>query len=125
MAQKINYSTIVAKRTFYGKNVKEAYLKACRWFASNIIADGKLNDIFAQYIKDEWNDSVILVLHAFLDESQERKHRCKMCKEMHSSFYITESTECSRCMMQSYGKLLDGKLKIKKDYYSEIINRKG
>ena len=38
---------------FRGKNMKDAYLRACKWYATNVLSKDELQDIQVKYEKDE------------------------------------------------------------------------
>lgn len=120
--KKMNFSLCFLRKEFYAENIKTAYLDACKWFASNVLASNlDSSRIFAEYEKQEELDCVVLKVHAVLDETKEFKNLCEVCKAMHSSFFINENTECSRCTAGAYRRRLEQRLKIKSQYVKEVI----
>ena len=55
---KILYSQRVAKKVFTGATVKDAYMKAVKWYASNIIAKDDLHEIQVEYKKDNTANTI-------------------------------------------------------------------
>lgn len=119
---KMFYTQQFGKKTFRGTSTKDAYMNACKWYASNVIAKDKLHHIQAEYIKEK-DGSVTMVLYASLPEEEAMEQHCKCCKEMHHSFFINEDTHCDRCSAISFQKRLKQKMLIKLEYCKEMLNR--
>lgn len=119
---KVMYGQQLAKKTFRGADQKDAYLKAAKWYASNILASEKFHDIMCEYIK--LNDGgVTLVLWTTMSQSEIMDNHCQCCREMHHSFFINEDMHCDRCSAISFQKRLEWKMGIKLDYYKEILHK--
>lgn len=119
---KLFYTQKFAKKRFRGEDVKDAYMKACKWYASNVIAKDKLHHIQVEYIKEKDN-SVTMVLYASLPEEEAMEHHCQCCKEMHHAFFINEDTACNRCSAAGYQRRLVEHLSVKIDYYKQLLRR--
>lgn len=122
MAQ-ILYSQPFGRKVFKGASVKDAYMKACKWYASNIVAKDKLHDVQVEYIKDVKANTVTIVLYAVLSETDVKEQHCQRCKEMHHSFFINEATECSRCSAAGYQRRLEQKLGVKLSYCKKLLDK--
>lgn len=118
----IYYSEQIAKKTFYGINTKDAYMKAVKWYASNVIANDKLKDVHVEYTKGE-NSSIVMKLFATLNEEEVMERHCACCKEMHRSFFINQSTNCDRCNIAGYKRRLEKQIKIKAGYCKELLSK--
>lgn len=122
-SRKLYYSQPFAKKMFSGKSVKDAYLKACKWYASNVISKDKLHNVQVQYIKDSEKCRVTIILYASLSETEVLEQHCQCCKEMHHSFFINEDTSCNRCSALSYQRRLESHISVKIGYYKELLNK--
>lgn len=119
---KMFYTQQFGKKTFRGASAKDAYMNACKWYATNVISKDKLHHIQAEYIKEK-DDSVTLVLYTSIPEKEVLDQHCTCCKEMHHSFFINEDTHCDRCSAVGFQRRLQQKLAIKIDYYKQILRK--
>lgn len=119
---KVMYGQQLAKKTFRGVDQKDAYLKAAKWYASNILASDKFHDIMCEYIKLT-DGGVTLVLWFTMSQQEIMDNHCQCCREMHHSFFINEDTHCDRCSAISFQKRLEWKMGIKLGYYKEILHK--
>ena len=122
MAQ-ILYSQPFGRKVFEGVSIKNAYMKACKWYASNVIAKDKLHNVQVEYIKDTKANTVTIILYAVLSEADVKEQHCQCCKEMHHSFFINEDTHCDRCSVAGYQRRLEQKLSVKLSYYKELLGK--
>lgn len=114
----LSYSKKFAQKVFNGKTTKEAYLKACKWFAINVMSKDELqNEITVKYKKDSHCPSITLELYVSLDESTLREKHCKICKEFHGLFFINENCNCSWCNTKAYQKRADEMIREKKNEF--------
>lgn len=120
----INYTEEFYSQRFTGKNMKDAYMKACKWYASNILSKSdKMSGVHVEYIKESSTNTVVVKLYASLIEESVRKQHCQICKEIHSSFLMSENTNCAWCNVKGYQSRLDSKIQIKKGYLKSMINK--
>lgn len=70
------------------KNLKDAYLKATKWVAVNIISRDEFENVQVKYEKDKYATSITIHLFAALNKEEVMSKHCKICKEMHSSFLL-------------------------------------
>lgn len=113
------------RRKFTGATTKDAYMKAMKWYASNVIAKGRMHDVQVEIKKIEDEPSVVIALYAILDEGEQRKNFCNVCKEVNKLFYIDKKKECSECSVKEYMDRLDQKMSIKTGLYKEIMKKTG
>lgn len=122
----ILYTEEFASRKFTAKTMKEAYLKAVKWYASNVLAKDELRSVQVEYEKvhDEQSPTVILHLYCSLIEEEVRVNHCTICKETHKSFFISEETNCAWCKIKGYQNRMDQHIDIKKSYYKQLLERR-
>ena len=106
--------------------MKEAYLKAVKWFSTNVLSKAEFTNVQAQYVKDNEGESPTITIHLFavLDGEKDilAKH-CEICKEVQRSFFRNEDTGCNRCNALAFQSRLDEKINIKKSYYREKLTK--
>lgn len=112
------------KHSFTADDMKSAYLKAVKWYASNVLSKAELQRVHVEFIKDEQSPTITIHLFAVLDDEQEVfSQHCKCCEEMHHSFFINENNNCNICAAKGYQNRMEQKIKIKRDYYKELLRR--
>ena len=111
------------ERNFEAENSKNAYLKACKWAATNVVNKVEIGDTFWRImkVKDANLPTFKIELFCLLDEKASREEFCEKCKEFHRSFFINQFYNCNSCNMRSYTECLKSRLKIKKQYRKERI----
>lgn len=119
----MRFAKQITQKVFKDVTTKEAYMKAVKWYASNIIAREELHEVQVEFIKG--TNQVTLKLYATLQEESTRNDHCEICKEMHKSFFINEATNCNSCKMLAYQKRLEQKMSIKSQYYKELLRKIG
>lgn len=123
----IKYSREFFKKSFTADTMKNAYMKAAKWVASEIISDKDFINVHIQYVKEKEEIPTITV-HLFSVQDGEKdvmSHHCECCREMHRSFFINEDTNCNRCSALGFQNRLEEKIAIKRDWYRDILRRKG
>ena len=116
----IKYCKEFANKKFCGKNQKDAYLKAMKWYATNVLAKNKLHK--AQFsVQKDGPQSVILHIYVTLDEDEVRSQQCDICRDMHKRLYGNNDCNCGWCNVKAYLVRLDDKLRIARDWYSEKL----
>ena len=120
------YTEEFASRKFTGKSMKDAYLKAVKWYATNVMAKDELRNVQVEYEKvhDEQSPTIILHLYASLVEEEVRAAQCNICRESHKSFCISEETNCAWCKIKGYQNSCDRHIEIKKSYYKQLLERR-
>jgi uncharacterized paraquat-inducible protein A len=122
----IKYSAEFFKKSFVADTMKNAYLKAAKWYAINILSKAEFANVHVKYEKDNESESPTIIMRLFAYQDGEKdvmEHHCKCCKEMHASFFINEDTHCNRCSALGYQNRLEQKISIKKSYYREKLTR--
>lgn len=122
---KLLYSQQVARKVFAGDTVKDAYLKACKWYASNIIAKDDLHEVQVEYKKDTEANSIEMILYAVLPAEEVMQQHCDTCKEIHHSFFINEENNCNVCNVGAYERRMKQKIGTKVSHYKELLKRGG
>ena len=122
MAKKVMYSQQLAKKVFRGTDQKDAYMKAVKWYASNILASDKFHGIMAEYTKLP-DGGVTMLLWSTMSQQEIMENHCQCCREMHHSFFINEDTHCSRCSVMGFQNRLEWKMGIKLGYYKELLKK--
>lgn len=114
--------SLIKELKFEGANYKDAFLKANKWVASNIIA--KDLEVTWKITKDKNNSItyiVVLKIYAELDVKEHMIQRCKACSSFHSKFYINQQLNCNICNAKALAESSQEKLKIKIQYIKEKI----
>lgn len=119
----IKYSEEFAKKDFTSDTMKEAYMKAVKWYATNILSNDILKDVQVSYEKvdDGGKPKIRMRLFASLDESTLRRNHCEICKETHKLFYINEETNCNWCKLKAYQERMKDTIKQKRTAYRETL----
>lgn len=122
---KLFYCKEFARKKFSGETMKDAYMKAVKWFATNVLSKDELHNIQVEFekMKDEQYPTVTVHLSAGLDEKEAMDQHCRCCKEMHHSFFINEDTACNRCSAVAYERRITQRVDIKIGYYKECLRR--
>lgn len=120
----IYYCKQFFEKVFSGTTMKDAYMSAAKWYASNVIANDKLNGIKVEFVKNKTEPKVLLRAFASLPEGEVRDQHCECCREMHHAFFINQDADCNRCNMLGYQKRLEHKIDIKTGYCDEQLKKK-
>lgn len=124
----IKFSQEFYKIKFTAESMKEAYMKACKWYATNVLSKAELQNVHVEFIKnmDEQFPTVTAHLYAVLDNEEEvfAKH-CKCCEEMHHSFFINENNNCNICAVNGYQNRMQQMIAVKKSWYKDLLKRNG
>lgn len=95
------YAKEFYSQMFRASNLKDAYLKACKWYAQ-VVLSKDLNNVMVEYIKDSTTNTVTAKLYGTMEELATKEQHCIICKESHKSFYMSEETNCSWCKIRAY-----------------------
>lgn len=106
---------------FKAFNERDAYLQGCKKLAS-VMASKKYQNLTTKIIRSA-NNEFEFVVYTMLDITEEQSHFCKMCKEMHCSFFINENYNCNRCNYKVFLKRMKEKLIISRSYYREQFRK--
>lgn len=116
------------KRNFVANNSKDAYLKACKFVAKNIINKeskvevDKVTWSIERVDKDKDDlPTFQLKLYYRFDDKEFMKKTCEACKEFHKSFFINENFNCDKCNKVGYEKNVNQKLNIGSEYLRKLL----
>lgn len=105
----------VKEKTFENVTIKAAYLEACKWISTNIIAvnNGENITYSISKVRNKSGRNLIkVVIYITADEKEIADRNCDICKECGRSFYMAENKyRCEVCKMQPYRKRLSDRLK--------------
>ena len=117
------------ERSFRAENSKDAYLKACKFVASNIISKGskvEASKVTWDIIRVDTEEgdlpTFMLSLYYKFDDTEFMKSTCEACKEFHKLFFINEDFNCSRCNKIGYERNLNQKLSIGSEYFKKMLD---
>lgn len=115
--------SLVYEQEFKGKSYKDAYKKATKWVASNIIANNIEVTWKITKVKFEPDTlyKVNLAIYVELDIEDHFVKRCNVCTSFHTKFYINQQMNCDKCNAKALLDTAKDKLKIKKQYIKEKI----
>ena len=121
----LEFAVELLSKKFTGDNMKDAYMKACKWYASNVLAKDELQNVCVEYVKDKQSPTVTIHLYVYMEEEEVRQNHCNVCKEYHHSFFINEAENCNCCNVTGYQKRLEQKIRTKRGYYRDLLRQKG
>lgn len=112
------------KKQFIAETMKEAYMKAVKWYATNVLSKAELQDVQVKFEKDldEQFPTITIHLIAIANEDELRKRHCEICQEFHSLFYMSKNN-CNKCEAVAYQKRADELILTKIDYYKANLNK--
>lgn len=121
----VRYSEKFYSKKFSDGESKKAYLKACKWLAKYVLSKPEFKNVEFSIDKSEEDDAYVfeLSLYAVLSEDELRERHCQICKETHSSFFISEETNCNWCRLGAYQRRMDKLIGSKVQYYKDCLNR--
>lgn len=118
----VRYVEKFDKKVFIGDSTKDAYLKACKWYATNVMAKGDEENIIVSYKKTA-DCEVTMTLSVQLGKEIMDKH-CTICHEAHSAFFLNNKEDCSKCNMLAFQKRIHEAMTTKKSYFKEKLSGK-
>lgn len=124
---KTNYTKKILSKSFQGKSSKDAYLKACKWIANNIVSNDKISHLCSyNIVKKDYEDGsnnreCILELFVNVSEKEILNQHCEICKESHKAFYINEEYDCNYCKIKAFDRRLDNKIKIIENFVKDMV----
>jgi hypothetical protein len=126
----MEYSKRIISKTFRNKKSKECYLEVCKWLANNIVSNEEISKYCNYTIVKEFNNELgvyeyTLEVFAKISEKDVKNHHCTICKETHSSFYISEETNCNWCKLGAFDRRLDEEVRKKQKYIKEKMLKRG
>ena len=121
----ITYSKEFFKKKFIAETMKAAYLNACKWYATNVLSKDELHNVQVEFEKNAKGEfpTVVIRLFAVLSEDQLRERYCNLCRESHSLFFMNHNYNCDRCEAKAYQQRTDEMLRVKLEYYRQLISK--
>lgn len=110
----------IEEKIFYGSNIKDAYLKACKWISTNIIAVNNSNNMTykIEKSKDNYEVSVKVTIYVTIDEGEMFERHCAICKETTGAFFMKQNKfMCETCKLLPYRKRIKEKLDLIKEVW--------
>lgn len=121
----ITYSKEFFKMKFSADTMKEAYMKACKWYATNVLSKDELHNVQIEFEKghdEQQYPTITIHLFATLDEIQLRERHCEICRETRWLFK-DKTYDCNKCEANAYQQRTDDMLQVKINYYKELISK--
>lgn len=123
----MEFTKKIYSRVFIGKNRKDAYLKACKWYATNIIKNSNEFGELMHSIKEEKLEDGVpryrLDVFVVLNEKDVRNVHCRICQESHSSFFLNKTVNCNSCSYKAYLNRLDNMIEEKRSNVNEKMKK--
>lgn len=104
-----DYISKLLDKEFVDTTMKSAYMKAVKWLATNVIHEDNVNRYVVYSIEklvDKNVPTVKLTLHTRIPEEVPRERHCKICKEVHGTFYMG-ADNCETCKLKAYHRRVD------------------
>lgn len=122
----MKYSMQIGKYTSVSKqSIKDAYIKATRWFYEKMMTVEQASGIHVEFrkLKGAEYPTVEAIVYIALDEQEVKDNNCSVCRETHNAFYFNYDTSCSSCIAEAYRKRMQDRLKVKAAYVKECMDR--
>lgn len=127
MGKEIKYCQEFFSKNFVANTMKEAYLKACKWYATTVLSKNELKDVLVEYVKNENSanqlPSITVKLYAHHSPKEIKDMHCKACSEAHK-FYFLNDVHCNNCNIHAYQRRVIESVQIKSSSYLEKLYRK-
>lgn len=100
-------------------------MQVCKYLALNVVSNEEIsNNISYTITKDGYDDKkgmhkCTLELYVKINESDVLNQHCNVCKETHSSFFISEETNCNWCKINALQRRIEEKMKTKQTYIKD------
>lgn len=120
----LKYSEHLMSKKFTGNNMKDAYMKAVKWYSTNVLAKDELRGIQVGFEKDTQSPTITIHLYVTMEEEEVRQAHCNICKEFHHSFFINEIENCNSCNVIGYVRRLEQRIRIKLEYCKDVLRGK-
>lgn len=116
----------IFEKEFVANTLKDAYLKACKWISTNIIAVNNSEHITYKVSKRDGNFTtkrIVLIVYVEAEEEEIYEKNCEICQECSSMFYLrSEKNKCETCRILPYRRRMKDKLEaIKRGMKGKII----
>ena len=105
---------LIKKKEFKNIRMKDAYLEACKWVSTNIIAKNNCHNITYRMYKKKQSltENIIEVeIYVYTEESEVLSHHCEICRELARGLYMKENRfRCEVCKIEPFMRRLKEKL---------------
>jgi hypothetical protein len=124
------YSKRIISKTFKNKVSKTCYLEVCKWLAVNIISNDDIVKHCSYTIQKNYDNETGLYeynieVYAKISERDVKNHHCTICKDTHSSFFISEETNCNWCKVGAFDRRIAEEIKKKQKYIKDKMLGRG
>lgn len=116
----MTFSLKVKSFIFQAETEQEAYIKGCKKLAK-YIASKKYKNVSFKVERVNEQNTFAFIMFADIDVNVEQRQYCKMCKEIHCSFFVNEEYNCSRCNLKNFLKRLQQKGNVSKAFYKSMM----
>lgn len=124
----VGYCGRILTKRFTSVNSKKCYMKVVKWLALNVISKPQLAQQVTYTIVKSYGSGVYvytLEVFARLDGEQVKERHCAICKEVHSSFFINQESDCNNCKLCGYFNREHEMLHGKQQWVKEQIEKGG
>lgn len=118
----MNLTAKIKSFTISADSEKEAYIKGCKNLAK-YMASKKYSNLSFKIERTQVPNEFIFSMYTNIDLGEEQRKFCSICKEVHSSFYINEEYNCSRCNLRTFLTRAEEKARISKSFYRGEMNK--
>ena len=108
----------VKEFTFTGNTQKEAYLKGCKELAKYMASKTHQN-LVTQIVRKD--NEVTFTIYCSVELLEPQQRFCKICKEMHTNFYINTKYNCDACNVKAFLNRLHSQLNVAQNYYKKEV----
>lgn len=117
---------IIKEKEFSSKSMKEAYLDACKWVSTNILATNNSENIAYTIRKIKSKDfgvkKVKLTLYVIAEEEQVNERNCEICMEASSLFYMKQNKyKCESCGIKPYRERMKERLRLLREGLKGVV----
>lgn len=123
----ILYTESIYTKCFSDSTMKDAYLKACKWLSTNIISKNEFASAMSYKFEKKNAGSIKnpptieLIIFVEIPEEEAVENHCKVCREVNSSFFMKDSTDCNNCKLKAFDRRLQSSMQTKKNYLKEQL----
>ena len=122
----IEFSSSLLKKTFRAETTKEAFLKASKWVANHILANGLDASVKYKDVSDLNIRAIEINVFVTMPVNKVMERHCKICEETRKVFLMGQgSIMCTECKVKAYDRRMKDTIKVKQEYTKEqIIKRR-
>lgn len=124
----ISYSKEFYKKSFTAEDMKKAYMKAVKWYATNVLSKAEFKNVQVKFVKEDKGESPTITIHLFAVQDGEKdvmEQHCQCCREAHHNFYMNANPICNQCSAKGFQARLEQRILIKEGWYKELLRKLG